>query len=80
MKVSLITACRRSEDVIRTAMESVLAQKNVDLEYLVIDGGSDDGTVGIIKEYEPKFSGRMRWISERDEGMYDAIKDRKSVV
>ena len=61
MKISLITACCRSEGVIRTAMESVLAQKNVDLEYLVIDGGSDDGTVGIIKEYEPKFGAHGVW-------------------
>ena len=37
------------------------------------DGGSDDGTVAIIKEYEPKFGGRMRWLSELDKGMYDAI-------
>ena len=59
--------------MIRTAMDSVLAQKDVELEYLVIDGGSDDGTVDIIREYEPKFNGRMRWVSERDEGMYDAI-------
>lgn len=73
MKVSLITACRRSAGVIRTALESVLGQKDVELEYLVIDGGSDDGTVDIIKEYEPKFGGRMRWLSERDKGMYDAI-------
>ena len=73
MKVSLITACYRSAKVIRTALDSVLAQKDVELEYLVIDGGSDDGTVDIIREYEPKFGGRMRWLSERDEGMYDAI-------
>ena len=73
MKVSLITACFRSAKVIRTALESVLGQKDVEFEYLVIDGGSDDGTVDIIKEYEPKFGGRMRWLSERDEGMYDAI-------
>ena len=73
MKVSLITACFRSEGVIRTALESVLGQKDVEFEYLVIDGGSDDGTVAIIKEYEPKFGGRMRWLSERDKGMYDAI-------
>jgi len=73
MKISLITACRRSEGVIRTALESVLAQRDVGLEYLVIDGGSDDGTVEIVKEYEPKFGGRMHWVSERDEGMYDAI-------
>ena len=59
--------------MIRTAMDSVLAQKDVELEYLVIDGGSDDGTVDIIREYEPKFNGRMRWVSEQDEGMYDAI-------
>ncbi len=38
-----------------------------------MDGGSIDGTVDIIREYEPKFGGRMRWKSERDEGMYDAI-------
>ena len=73
MKVSLITACFRSARVIRTALESVLGQKDVDFEYLVMDGGSDDGTVDIIKEYEPKFGGRMRWLSERDAGMYDAI-------
>ena len=73
MKVSLITACFRSARVIRTALESVLGQKDVELEYLVIDGGSDDGTVDIIKEYEPKFGGRMRWLSECDKGMYDAI-------
>ena len=73
MKVSLITACFRSAKVIRTALESVLGQRDVEFEYLVIDGGSDDGTVAIIKEYEPKFGGRMRWLSERDKGMYDAI-------
>ena len=73
MKVSLITACCRSAKVIRTALDSVLAQKDVEFEYLVIDGGSDDGTVDIIRECEPKFGGRMRWLSERDEGMYDAI-------
>lgn len=73
MKVSLITVCYNSAAVIRSAFESVLAQKGVEIEYIVVDGGSTDGTVDIIKEYEPKFSGRMRWISERDEGMYDAI-------
>ena len=73
MKISLITACRNSATVIRSAMESVLAQKGVDFEYLVIDGGSGDGTIEALKEYEPKFDGRMRWISEQDKGMYDAI-------
>lgn len=54
-------------------MESVLAQRGVEVEYIVVDGGSKDGTVERIKEYAEKFGGRMRWTSERDEGMYDAI-------
>ena len=51
MKVSLITACYNSVGTIRTAIESVFTQKGVDVEYIVVDGGSADGTVGIIKEY-----------------------------
>lgn len=54
-------------------MESVLRQTWTDTEYLVIDGGSTDGTVEIIREYETKFGGNMRWVSEPDRGMYDAI-------
>ena len=73
MKISLITACFRSAGMLRTAMDSVLEQKGVDLDYIVVDGGSDDGTVELLKEYEAKFVGRMRWISEKDRGMYDAI-------
>ena len=65
----------------RTAIESVLSQKGVDVEYIVVDGGSHDGTVDIIKEYAdktlnsqlqtPNFT--FRWLSESDKGMYDAI-------
>lgn len=73
MKISLITVCFNSAGVIRSALDSVLAQKNADIDYIVVDGGSRDNTVDILKEYEFKFAGRMRWISERDEGMYDAI-------
>ena len=73
MKVSVITVCWNSGGTIAAAMESVLAQRGVEVEYIVVDGGSKDGTVEKIKEYEGKFGGRMRWTSERDEGMYDAI-------
>ena len=73
MKISLITACFRSAGTLRTALDSVLEQKGVDLDYIVVDGGSDDGTVELLKEYEVKFASRMRWISEKDRGMYDAI-------
>ena len=73
MKISVITVCFNSSATLRATMESVLLQKGADVEYLVVDGGSNDGTVDLIREYEPRFAGRMRWISERDEGMYDAI-------
>lgn len=81
MKISLITACYNSEKTIRTAIESVLSQRNVEVEYIVVDGGSKDGTVDIIKEYADKILNSQfpapafafRWLSERDKGMYDAI-------
>ena len=77
MKISLITACYNSAKTIKTAMESVLAQKGVDIEYIVVDGGSKDGTVDIIKECSTRSACSTRfsfkWISERDKGMYDAI-------
>lgn len=73
MKISVITVTYNSAATVRDTIESVLRQEYKDYEYLVIDGGSKDTTVDIIKEYEPKFGGRMRWISEKDKGMYDAI-------
>ena len=80
MKISLITACYNSAGTIRTAIESVLAQHGVDIEYIVVDGGSTDGTLEIIKEYAVRPVGHVRpaslvikFISERDRGMYDAI-------
>jgi len=77
MKISLITACCNSASTIRTAIKSVLSQKGVDIEYIVVDGGSKDGTVDIIKEYSTRSTRstrfEFRWLSEHDEGMYDAI-------
>lgn len=80
MKISLITACYNSAKTIKTAMDSVLAQKGVDIEYIIVDGGSKDGTVDIIKEFasrsvRPTSPGCLviKWISEPDRGMYDAI-------
>ncbi len=81
MKVTLITVCFNSAATLSTAIDSVLSQKGVDVEYIVVDGGSKDGTVDIIKEYAdktlnsqlltPNFT--FRWLSESDKGMYDAI-------
>lgn len=54
-------------------MQSVLGQTYKDVEYIIVDGGSDDGTMEIVKEFEPRFEGRLRWVSERDRGIYDAM-------
>lgn len=73
MKISIVTVTFNSSATVRDTIESVLKQEYKNYEYLVVDGGSKDNTVDIIKEYEPKFDGRMRWISEKDKGMYDGI-------
>lgn len=75
MKLTLITACYNSVATLPTAIESVLAQKGVEVEYIVVDGGSKDGTVDVIKEYSTRStcSTCFKYISEHDHGMYDAI-------
>ena len=73
MRISIITATYNSAGTVRDTFESVLRQTYKDIEYIVIDGLSKDNTVDIIKEYEPKFGGRMRYVSEKDKGLYDAM-------
>ena len=73
MKITIVTTTYTSADTVRHTFESVLAQTHKDIEYWVIDGGSEDDTLGLIKEYEPLFEGRMKWISEPDDGLYDAL-------
>ena len=73
MKISIVTVTYNSAVTLRDTMESVLAQTYKEIEYIVVDGASKDGTVNIIREYEPKFEGRMRWVSEKDRGLYDAL-------
>jgi glycosyltransferase involved in cell wall biosynthesis len=73
MKISLITICYNSAQYIRSAIESVLAQTYPDIEYIVVDGKSTDHTMEIVKSYEQVFAGRMKWVSEPDHGLYDAI-------
>lgn len=73
MKVSLITVTYNSDKTLRDTINSVLAQTYEDIEYIVVDGLSKDKTVDIIREYEPQFAGRMKWICEKDSGLYDAM-------
>ncbi|MFM8314285.1 MAG: glycosyltransferase family 2 protein, partial [Deltaproteobacteria bacterium] len=65
-KLSVVTVCRNSELTIRKTVESVLSQDYSNLEYIVIDGNSQDRTLSILKEY----SNQLSVISEADQGYY----------
>jgi glycosyltransferase involved in cell wall biosynthesis len=70
MKISIITICLNSEEFIRETIESVLSQNYSNIEYILIDGGSNDGTVEIIQS----FSNNIEYFSsESDNGIYSAI-------
>jgi glycosyltransferase involved in cell wall biosynthesis len=69
LKISIVTVCYNSKDLIRKTIESVATQDYQNIEHIVVDGGSNDGTVEILKEY----SGKINWISEPDKGIYDAM-------
>jgi len=73
MKISIITATYNSASTLKTTIESVLAQSHKDIEYIIVDGMSKDSTMEIVRQYEPKFDGRLRYISESDKGLYDAM-------
>lgn len=69
-RVSVITAVYNGSKTIEATIQSVLSQTYDGLEYLVIDGGSTDGTVDIIRKYEREID---LWVSEPDKGVYDAM-------
>lgn len=73
IKVTIITVCLNCAATIRQTIESVLFQEYGNIEYILVDGGSSDGTLEIIKEFELAFNGKMKYISEKDEGLYDAM-------
>lgn len=73
MKVSVITATWNSAATLRDTIESVLAQTYPDIEHIIVDGGSTDGTIQLVREYEPRYNGRLRYVSEPDRGIYDAM-------
>lgn len=76
MRISIITVCYNSEKTIERTIKSVLAQIVDDLEYILIDGESEDQTMGIIMQYEKAFvekGWKYKYISEPDDGMYDAM-------
>lgn len=73
MKSSIIICTFNVGNRLRRTLDSVLAQELDDYEVIIIDGASTDGVLVIIKEYWEKFGGKMRWISEKDNGIYEAM-------
>ena len=73
MKVSIITVTYNSVQTLAMTIDSVLRQTYQDIEYIVKVGGSTDKTIDVIKEYEPMFNGRMKWLSAKDKGIYDGM-------
>lgn len=70
MKVSIITVVYNGASFIRDCIESILNQTYSDIEYIIIDGQSTDGTIEIVQSYGTKIA---RFISEPDKGLYDAM-------
>ncbi len=75
MKISVITATWNSAATVRDTIESVLAQTHSDIEHIIVDGGSKDATIDIVRSMQPRYTGghTLRYISERDRGIYDAM-------
>ena len=73
MKISIITAAYNSAPTLGDTIKSVLGQTYRDIEYIIVDGKSTDDTLDVIMQYEPLFNGRLKWVSEKDGGIYDAM-------
>ena len=71
--LSIITINRNNAYGLKETMRSVLAQNYDGIEYIVVDGASSDGSVEAIKEMAPAFGARLKWVSEPDMGIYNAM-------
>lgn len=80
MKLSIITITYNNAEGLRKTLASVAAQTFRDFEHIIVDGGSTDGSVDVIREYESSLASRLsplasnlKWISEKDTGIYNAM-------
>lgn len=72
-KVSIITTTYNDVENLKESLNCILQQDYENIECLVVDGGSKDSTVDFLKEISSKHEDKIKWISERDNGIYDAI-------
>lgn len=70
-KISVITVCLNAIQFIENSICSVLAQRYNNIDYLIIDGGSNDGTIEVLQKYQQQ--GKLKYISENDDGIYHAM-------
>lgn len=77
MKISVITINYNNVDGLRKTIASVVSQTYSDYEYIIIDGGSTDGSVDVIHEYKDKIT---YWVSEKDDGIYNAMNKGVAVA
>lgn len=70
MKISVVTVCRNASSTIENTICTVAAQKHTNLEHIIVDGSSTDGTLNIIHRYKDNFA---KWVSEHDHGIYEAM-------
>ena len=73
MILTIITINRNNATGLRKTMQSIVSQTSSDFEYLVVDGASTDESVEVIKGYSPSLGNRMKWMSESDNGIYNAM-------
>ena len=69
IKISIITVCFNAQNVIEACIQSVLSQTYLNIEYVIVDGQSTDGTLSIVHKYKDRIT---KIISEKDTGIYDA--------
>lgn len=73
LKVSIITTTYNDGENLERIIKEILKQDYKNIEYIVVDGKSKDNTIEILEKYKKEFKGKMKYISEKDKGIYDAL-------
>ncbi len=72
-KVSIVTATYNDRENLKRTIRQVRSQDYKNIEYIIVDGGSRDGTLEVIRKAQEDFGERLKWISQPDKGIYDAL-------